>query len=166
TVHAARFLAFRPHLVRVLPSDVRFRLAPETLRAAITVDLARGLTPFGVAATGGATYTGSVDPLEALARGCHEHGAWLHVDASYGGFTLLADPGLLPGLTHADSVTLDLHKGLYQPFEWGRVLARNGHDLGPRGSAHALKLWVSLRSFGLEAFREAIRRSLEVAAAA
>jgi hypothetical protein len=165
-VQAAPALGFRPDLVRVLPSDVRFRLAPKTLRAAITVDLARGLTPFGVAATGGSTYTGSVDPLEALAEVCREHGAWLHVDASYGGFTFLADPGLLPGLAHADSVTLDLHKGLYQPFECGCVLVRNGHDLGPRGSAHALKIWVSLRYFGLEAFREAIRRSFEVAAAA
>ena len=166
-VQAARVLGFRPDLVRVLPSDVGFRLAPETLRAAITVDLARGLTPFGVAATGGATYTGSVDPLEALAEVCREHGAWLHVDASYGGFTLLADPGLLPGLARADSVTLDLHKGLYQPFECGCALVRNGHDLDPpTRSAHALKIWVSLRYFGLEAFREAIRRSLEVAAAA
>ncbi|HKE81492.1 MAG TPA: cyclic nucleotide-binding domain-containing protein, partial [Solirubrobacteraceae bacterium] len=33
-------------------------------------------------------------------------------------------------------------------------------------SARALKIWVSLRYFGLEAFREAIRRSLAVAAAA
>ena len=33
-------------------------------------------------------------------------------------------------------------------------------------SARALKLWVSLRYFGVVAFREAIRRSLEVAAAA
>ncbi|HZJ73122.1 MAG TPA: pyridoxal-dependent decarboxylase, partial [Planctomycetota bacterium] len=42
---AARMLGFRPEQVRVLPSDERFRLAPETLRAAITADLARGLTP-------------------------------------------------------------------------------------------------------------------------
>ena len=191
---AARMLGFRPEQVRVLPSDERFRLAPETLRAAITADLARGLTPFSAVAQGGATNTGSVDPLDRLAEVCREHGAWLHVDAAYGGFAALADPGLLPGLAHADSVTLDPHKWLYQPFECGCVLVRDGQalrnafeilpdylrdaeadaqevnfcDLGLQltRSARALKIWVSLRYFGLEAFRQAIRRSLEVAAAA
>jgi len=191
---AARMLGFRPEQVRVLPSDERFQLAPETLRAAITADLARGLTPFCAVAQGGATNTGSVDPLEGLAEVCREHGAWLHVDAAYGGFAALADPGLLPALAQADSVTLDPHKWLYQPFECGCVLVRDGQalhnafeilpdylrdaeadaeevnfcDLGLQltRSARALKIWVSLRYFGLEAFREAIRRSLEVAAAA
>jgi aromatic-L-amino-acid/L-tryptophan decarboxylase len=191
---AARMLGFRPEQVRVLPSDERFRLAPETLRVAITADLARGLTPFCAVAQGGATNTGSVDPLDGLARVCREHGAWLHVDAAYGGFAVLADPGLLPGLAQADSVTLDPHKWLYQPFECGCVLVRDGQalrnafeilpdylrdaeadaeevnfcDLGLQltRSARALKIWVSLSYFGLEAFRQAIRRSLEVAAAA
>jgi len=191
---AARMLGFRPEQVRVLPSDERFRLAPETLGAAITADVARGLTPFCAVAQGGATNTGSVDSLEGLAEVCREHDAWLHVDAAYGGFAALADPGLLPGLAHADSVTLDPHKWLYQPFECGCVLVRDGQalrdafeilpdylrdaeadaeevnfcDLGLQltRSARALKIWVSLRYFGLEAFRQAIRRSLEVAAAA
>src|SRR5262245_47546566 len=165
-VQAARVLGLLPDQVRVLPSDERFRLAPETLRAAIGADLARGLAPFCVAAAGGATHTGSVDPVEALAEVCREHGAWLHVDASYGGFTVLADPGLLPGLACADSATLDLHQGLYHPFECGCVLVRDGHDLGPPSSARALEVWVSLRYFGLGAFREAIRRSLDIAATA
>ena len=191
---AARMLGFRPEQVRVLPSDERFRLAPETLGAAITADVARGLTPFCAVAQGGATNTGSVDSLEGLAEVCREHGAWLHVDAAYGGFAALADPDLLPGLAHADSLTLDPHKWLYQPFECGCVLVRDGQalrdafeilpdylrdaeadaeevnfcDLGLQltRSARALKIWVSLRYFGLEAFRQAIRRSLEVAAAA
>src|SRR5262245_18464517 len=111
-VQAARVLGLLPDHVRVLPSDERFRLAPETLRAAIGADLARGLTPFCVAAAGGAAHTGPVDPVQALAEVCREHDAWLHVHASYGGFTILADPGLLPGVACADSVTLDLHQGL------------------------------------------------------
>ena len=191
---AARMLGFRPEQVRVLRSDERFRLTPETLRAAVEADVARGLTPFCVVAQGGATNTGSVDPLDGLAEVCGEHGLWLHVDAAYGGFAVLADPSLLPGLARADSVTLDPHKWLYQPFECGSVLVRDGGrlraafeilpdylrdaradagevnfcDLGLQltRSARALKLWVSLRYFGVEAFREAIRRSLEVAAAA
>jgi glutamate/tyrosine decarboxylase-like PLP-dependent enzyme len=191
---AARMLGFRPIQVRVLPSDDAFRLAPETLSAAMVVDAGRGLTPFAVVAQGGATNTGAVDPLEELAAVCRERGAWLHVDAAYGGFARLADPALLPGLELADSVTLDPHKWLYQPFECGCVLVRDGDrlrsafevlpdylhdarvtegevnfsDLGLQltRSAKALKVWVSLRYFGVEAFRRAIRRSLDVAAAA
>ena len=188
---AARILGFRPEQVRVLPSDDAFRLAPSTLRAAMEADVARGLTPFLVSASAGSTNTGAVDPLTELGEICHERGAWLHVDGAYGGFAALADPALVPGLEHADSVTLDPHKWLYQPFECGCVLVRKGgvlreafeivpdylrdaraeaeevnfSDLGLQltRSARALKLWVSLRFFGIEAFRSAIRRSLELA---
>ena len=189
---AARILGFRPEQVRVLPSDERFRLAPETVLAAMDVDAERGLTPFAVVAQGGATNTGAVDPLAELAALCRERDAWLHVDAAYGGFAALADRALLPGIEQADSVTLDPHKWLYQPFECGCVLVRDGaalrnafemlpeylhdartaegevnfSDLGLQltRSARALKLWVSLRYFGVKAFREAIRRSLAAAA--
>ena len=191
---AARLLGFRPEQVRVLPSDESFRLAPDTVSAAMDVDEARGLTPFAVAALGGATNTGSVDPLAELAALCRERRAWLHVDAAYGGFAALADRGLLSGIEQADSLTLDPHKWLYQPFECGCVLVRDGQalkrafemlpdylheartaegevnfsDLGLQltRSARALKLWVSLRYFGIDAFREAIRRTLDLAATA
>jgi aromatic-L-amino-acid/L-tryptophan decarboxylase len=191
---AARILGFRPEQVRVLPSDDAFRLAPETLLSAMEADTARGLTPFCVAAQGGATNTGAVDPLADLSAICRERGAWLHVDAAYGGFAVLADRSLLAGLERADSVTLDPHKWLYQPFECGCLLVRDGRalrtafetvpdylrdarageeevnfsDLGLQltRSARALKLWVSLRYFGLEAFRSAITHSLELAALA
>jgi glutamate/tyrosine decarboxylase-like PLP-dependent enzyme len=189
---AARILGFRPEQVRVLPSDRDFRLSPDTLRTAMDADVTRGLSPFCVAAQGGATNTGAVDPLEELAALCRERGTWLHVDAAYGGFAALADRALLAGLEQADSVALDPHKWLYQPFECGCVLVRQGRslrrafeilpdylrdaradagevnfcDLGLQltRSARALKLWVSLRFFGVEAFRSAIRHSLELAA--
>src|SRR3954463_15432735 len=191
---AARLLGFRPEQVRVLPSDESFRLAARTVAAAMDVDERRGLTPFAVAAQAGATNTGSVDPLEELAALCRERNAWLHVDAAYGGFAALAGPGLVRGIEQAHSVTLDPHKWLYQPFECGCVLVRDGQalraafemlpeylhdartangevnfsDLGLQlsRSTRALKLWVSLRYFGVDAFREAIRRALELAAGA
>ncbi len=191
---AARILGFRPGQVRVLPTDAAFRLDPATLRAAMDADVAAGRTPFCVVAQAGATNSGAVDPLPELAEACRERGVWLHVDASYGGFAVLADRALLPGLELADSITLDPHKWLYQPFECGCVLVREGarlraafemlpdylrdaeaaaeevnfSDLGLQltRSARALKIWVSLRFFGIEAFRTAIARSLEVAALA
>ncbi len=189
---SARILGFRPGQVRVLPTDTAFRLDPATLRAAMDADVAAGRTPFLLAANAGTTNSGAIDPLPELAEACRERGAWLHVDGAYGGFAALADRALLPGIELADSVTLDPHKWLYQPFECGCVLVRNGRalraafemlpdylrdaepdeeevnfsDLGLQltRSARALKIWVSLRFFGVEAFREAIARSLETAA--
>jgi hypothetical protein len=155
------------------------------------VDVARGLTPFAVAAQGGATNTGAIDPLGELAALCRERGAWLHVDAAYGGFSVLADPRLLAGIDQADSVTLDPHKWLYQPFECGSLLVRDGrllrhafeiapdylkdaaaeneevnfadHGLQLSRGSRALKIWLSISYFGVEAFRAAVDRCLDLA---
>jgi glutamate/tyrosine decarboxylase-like PLP-dependent enzyme len=191
---AARVLGFRSDQLRVLPSDARYRLPPRLLRNAIQADRRAGRTPLLVAAAAGATNTGSVDPLPELAEVCAEHGLWLHADAAYGGFAVLTERGraALAGLELADSVTMDPHKWLYQPIECGALLVRDGpalraaftitppylqdvaggeaetdfSDLGMQlsRSARALKVWLSIRTFGLGAFRAAIERSLDLAA--
>jgi glutamate/tyrosine decarboxylase-like PLP-dependent enzyme len=193
---AARLLGFRPDQVRVLPADATRRLPPDALTSAIDADVAAGRQPLFVAAAAGTTNTGAVDPLPALADVCRERGVWLHVDAAYGGFAALSARGreALQGIEQADSVTLDPHKWLYQPFECGSLLVRNGHllknafeiapdylkdaaveegevnfaDRGPQLSrgARALKIWLSLSFFGTQAFRAAIDRCLDLAAIA
>ncbi|GAA3824407.1 aminotransferase class V-fold PLP-dependent enzyme [Nocardioides panacisoli] len=190
---AARLLGFRPEQVRVLLTDERQKLSPAHLAAAIDADVAAGRRPLFVAAAGGSTNTGAVDPLPELAQVCHDRGAWLHVDGAYGGFAALTDRGrrALAGIELADSVTLDPHKWLYQPMECGSVLVRDGHllrrafEIAPdylkdsvveggevnfadRGlqlsrGSRALKVWMSLRFFGATAFREAVDRSLDLA---
>jgi aromatic-L-amino-acid/L-tryptophan decarboxylase len=190
---AARVLGFRPEQVRVLPTDERFRMRPDALVEVMDADLRAGLRPLFVSASAGSTNTGAVDPLPQLAEICRERGAWLHVDGAYGGFAALTGRGkrLLQGMELADSVTLDPHKWLYQPFECGCLLVRRGHYLreafeitpdylkdtevlarevnfADRGvqlsrMCRALKLWVSLKYFGVAAFRTAIDRSLDLA---
>jgi aromatic-L-amino-acid/L-tryptophan decarboxylase len=190
---AARVLGFRPEQVRVLPTDERFRMRPDALVDAMDADLRAGLRPLFVSASAGSTNTGAVDPLPELAEICKERGAWLHVDGAYGGFAALTERGkrLLRGMELADSVTLDPHKWLYQPFECGCLLVRRGRYLreafeitpdylkdtevlarevnfADRGvqlsrMCRALKLWVSLKYFGVAAFRQAIDRSLDLA---
>ena len=190
----ARVLGFRPGQVRVLPVGEDLRLDPKTLVAALDADEAAGRTPLLLVANAGATSTGAVDPVGDLAAVCRERGLWLHVDAAYGGFAVLTERGRaqLGDLSLADSVTLDPHKWLYQPFECGCLLVRDGSalrrafeissdylrdaepedeetnfaDLGlqlTRGT-RAFKLWLSLRTFGLAAFRDAIDRCLDLAA--
>ena len=127
----ARAMGLRPHQVRVLPTDDRWRLSPATVAAAVRADRGAGRVPFALCASAGSTNTGAVDPLGDLADVCTAEGLWLHVDAAYGGFAALTTKGraALAGIDRADSVTLDPHKWLYQPMECGCVLIRDGARL-------------------------------------
>ncbi|MGH3763322.1 pyridoxal phosphate-dependent decarboxylase family protein, partial [Actinophytocola sp.] len=80
-----------------------------------------------VVATAGTTDTGEIDPLPELAGAARRAGAWLHVDASYGGALLFSDrlAGRLAGLDQADSVALDLHKFGWQPIAAGVLATRD-----------------------------------------
>ncbi|MEA2634016.1 MAG: aromatic-L-amino-acid/L-tryptophan decarboxylase [Chloroflexota bacterium] len=190
---AARILGFRPEQVRVLPTDDRFRMRPDALAGAIAADRKAGRRPLFVAAAAGSTNTGAVDPFAELSAICRREGAWLHVDAAYGGFTAITDRGrqILEGIALADSVTLDPHKWLYQPFECGSLLVKDGAqlrrafeiapdylkdleivsrevnfaDLGMQQSrmCRAIKVWMSLKYFGVENFRLAIDRAMDLA---
>ena len=191
---AARTLGFRADQVRVLPTDPGFRMRPDILAAAVEADERIGRQPLFVGATAGTTNTGAVDPLPELARFCRARGLWLHVDGAYGAFAALTARGreALAGLAEADSVTLDAHKWLFQPYECGCLLVRDGRrlrdafsivpdylsdatggevdfaDLGlqlTRG-CRALKVWLSVSYFGLAAFRRAIDRAIDLAALA
>src|SRR2546423_1661189 len=89
----ARAMGLRPEQVRVLPTDGRWRLAPDTVAAAVRADRGAGRIPFALCASAGSTNTGAVDPLAGLADVCAAEGLWLHVDAAYGGFAPLAPQG-------------------------------------------------------------------------
>jgi glutamate/tyrosine decarboxylase-like PLP-dependent enzyme len=188
-----RLLGFLPEQLRLLPADADFRLDPAALRRAIEADRAAGLRPFCVVANAGTTNTGAVDPLPELADLCEAEGLWLHADGAYGAAAALCEPGrdLLRGLDRVDSLSLDPHKWLFQPFETGCVLVRHARwlpqtfqtrpeylrDTAVTGgevnfaemgvqltrSFRALKLWMSLKVFGRAAFEEAVRHGFEMA---
>ena len=96
------------------------------LAEAVAADRAAGRTPFAVVATAGTTNCGTVDPLEELADLCEREGLWFHVDGAYGAAAALCAPGraALAGIGRADSLTIDPHKWLFQPYEAGAVLIR------------------------------------------
>lgn len=75
----------------------------------------------------GTTETGHVDPLDLMADVATEVGAHFHVDAAWGGATLLSSTHrtLLRGVERADSVTIDAHKQMYVPMGAGMVLFRD-----------------------------------------
>ncbi len=190
---AARIVGIRPSNVRHVAMDERFRLDMDELARAVAGDRSDGLRPIAVCANAGATNTGAVDPLHAIADFCEAEGLWMHVDAAYGGFAVLSEKGrtLLDGMERADSIAIDAHKWLFQPFETGCLLVKDvrrleeafsvqpeylqdtewGRDhpnFGDRGlqlsrSFRALKVWMSIQTFGMAAFRRAVSGGIELA---
>jgi len=80
----------------------------------------------------GATETGMVDPLDDMANIAEEFGTHFHVDAAWGGPTLLSSTHKhkLKGIERANSVTIDAHKQLYVPMGAGMVVFKDPTALG------------------------------------
>jgi len=190
---AATIVGVRPEYVRKVRSDEYFRLDMGELARMVADDREAGLTPIAVCGNAGTTNTGAVDPLDELADFCEREDIWLHVDAAYGGFAILTETGqkLFKGLDRADSIAMDAHKWLFQPFEAGCLMVKDirtlerafsvqpeylqdaqwGSDhpnFGDRGlqlsrSFRALKVWMSIQTFGMAAFRRAVAKGIELA---
>lgn len=193
---AALIAGIRRERVRLIPSDSRFRLDMAALERAVAADRAAGCTPVAVCANAGASSTGAIDPLEAMADYCAAQDIWMHVDAAYGGFAAITEEGrqLLRGMERADSICLDAHKWLFTPYEAGCLLVKDAstlekafavkHDtlqdtiwgadhpnFADRGlqlsrSFRALKVWMSIQTFGMAAFRKAVSNGMTLAARA
>ncbi len=110
-------------LVSVKTADNN-RICPDDLKKKIADLKAQNIKPFAVIGVAGTTETGNVDPLRAIAEICLEEGCHFHVDAAWGGATLMSSTHrhLLDGIELADSVTIDAHKQLYIPMGAGMVL--------------------------------------------
>jgi glutamate/tyrosine decarboxylase-like PLP-dependent enzyme len=113
--------------LRYVAADADGRLDPAALDAALGADVRAGRLPIGVVANAGDVNTGCVDPLDAIADVCSARRVWLHADAAYGGFSVLAPSGraLFRGLERVDSMSLDPHKWLFAPVDCGCVLVRD-----------------------------------------
>jgi aromatic-L-amino-acid decarboxylase len=113
------------NVVRV-PSDGEFRMEVSALRDAITADVGLGFRPMAVVATVGTTSSASVDPVREIAEVCREHGAWLHVDAAYGGALAVLPEGrwAMDGAGLADSVVVNPHKWLFVPLDFSALFTR------------------------------------------
>lgn len=190
---AAVLAGFPERNVRTLPTDEHLRMRTDVLSREIARDRAGGLTPFLVVGNAGTVNTGAIDPLRELAEIAREEGLWFHVDGAYGGFFMLTEEGRqrLDGLSLADSLVLDPHKGLFIPYGTGALLVRDGkalarahtfgadylpshqddpdlfdiHLYSPELSRHyrGLRVWLPLRLYGIEPFRQALEEKLALA---
>ncbi|MAZ27628.1 MAG: decarboxylase [Cytophagaceae bacterium] len=192
-IKAIHVLGFKKEQIRIIPTDIEFKFAINKLKNAINKDCLEGLQPFCLIASAGTTNTGTVDPLSELAAICKKEKLWFHIDGAYGGAAILAKAGkkILKGMEKADSITVDPHKWFYQPYEMGCLLVRNhkwlsgtftekpeylkdvegnpseinfyDHGIQLTRRFRALKFYMSVKTFGLKAFREAVEYNFALA---
>ncbi|MFG0631532.1 DOPA decarboxylase [Pseudomonas sp. xss_2] len=187
---AALLAGFGRENIRLIPTDERFAMLPEALSAAIEQDVADGNQPCAVVATTGTTTTTALDPLAAIGAITQAHSLWLHVDSAMAGSAMILPEcrWMWDGIELADSVVVNAHKWLGVAFDCSiyyvrdpqhliRVMSTNpsylqsavdgevknlrdwGIPLGRR--FRALKLWFMLRSEGVEALQQRLRRDLD-----
>ncbi|EHD0128537.1 pyridoxal-dependent aspartate 1-decarboxylase PanP [Vibrio alginolyticus] len=108
-------------------TDTNNRIIIDDLKAKIVELEKQNIKPIAVIGVAGTTETGNVDPLPEIAEVCQAHGCHFHVDAAWGGATLMSNHHrhLLKGVEMADSVTIDAHKQLYIPMGAGMVLFKD-----------------------------------------
>jgi aromatic-L-amino-acid decarboxylase len=180
--------------IREIPSDGLFRVRLDLLADAIARDRASGYRPFMLCGSAGTTATGAVDDLAALGRIARQESLWFHVDGAYGAFFMLTERGrtAMRGISEADSIILDPHKTLFLPFGTGALVMRDATVLRNAYSMHAdylpgfqqgdelidfcelspelsrdfrgLRVWLPLKLFGIEPFRQQLEEKLDLAA--
>ncbi len=175
--------------LRKIPTDKEFRMLPNELSKAINEDKKNGWLPFCVVATVGTTSTTSIDPVNDIAEICEKENLWLHVDGAHGGSAAIIPEmqWIFKGVERADSFLVNPHKWLFHPSDISAFYTRKpevlkrafslvadylktpeenivdnymdyGIQLGRR--FRALKLWFTIRYFGVEGLRDRLRYHL------
>lgn len=170
-----------------------YKIDIKTLEHTIAKDKASGMQTVCIIGNAGTTNTGAIDDLNKLHEICEQEKAWFHVDGAYGGVAIIADKAKdeYAGIEFADSIGIDPHKWFFQPYEIGCLLVRDQKKLKnafyilpeylkdadiseeeinysnygiqlTRGF-RAFKLWLSLKSFGLQNFKKAIEHGISLA---
>lgn len=147
---------------------------------------------FAIVATAGTTNFGIVDKLDEIAKVANENNIWFHVDGAYGLAGILSSESrhLFAGVEHADSFIVDPHKWLFAPFDACALIYRNPElgraahtqhgeyldtltesgDWNPSDYAYnltrrprGLPLWFSLATHGVAAYREGVKKNINLA---
>ena len=189
---SAGLLGIGRKALRRIPVTDQVQMDLTKLAKAIAEDKAAGRRPFCVVATAGTTNSGAIDDMVAIADICCKHNLWLHVDGAYGAAAIFSRKHhrLLRGIELADSITIDPHKWLAMPFAAGVVLTSHPELLESAFGTHtpympkatnstrvdnfkvstqwsrrmnSLKLWLTLRVHGRQAYEEHIDRQLTLA---
>ncbi len=145
-----------------------------------------------IVATSGTTNAGIIDDLRGASEVARSRGWWFHVDGAYGGAGVLLPElaAAYDGIGEADSLVTDPHKWWFAPYDSAALLYRNpqlaravhtqkasyldaiqsDEEINPSDLAfhltrrtRGLPLWFSMAVYGLDAYRDAVRRGIALA---
>ncbi|MDD9197039.1 putative pyridoxal-dependent aspartate 1-decarboxylase [Aliivibrio sp. S3MY1] len=124
---AADVLGIGQDGVVAVKTDNNNRICLADLELKIAAAKENNIKPLAIIGVAGTTETGSIDPLRQLAEVAQRENCHFHVDAAWGGATLMSNTyrHLLDGIDLADSVTIDAHKQLYVPMGAGMVIFKD-----------------------------------------
>lgn len=113
-----------------IPTDENNKIRIDLLTDKIDELKAQNAGILALVGVAGTTETGSIDPLNAMADLALQHNIHFHVDAAWGGATLMSNTqrSKLAGIERADSITIDAHKQMYVPMGAGMVLFKDPHS--------------------------------------
>lgn len=183
---AARVAGIGQENLVKIPTDQSLSMKPGALAGAIAADRAAGLLPAGVILCAGGTSVGAFDRIRECIEVAQSAGLPVHVDAAWAGSAMIAPEfrSLWDGVERADSIVFNPHKWLGAQFDCAVQFLRDPtpqvKTLGLRPSYletagkedivnfnewtvplgrrfRALKLWFTLRAYGLEGLRARIR---------
>lgn len=179
--------------LRHIPTHPDFTIRIDALEEQIQEDIANGFQPFCIVGNAGTVNTGAIDDLRALSQVAKKHELWFHVDGAYGGLAASLDSKkhLYAGIELADSVALDFHKWLYQPFEVGCLLVKdwsqlhrsyfkaasyldksleegkgrlefNEHHFLLSRNGKSLKVWMTIKAYGIKRIKAMIQKDIDL----
>jgi len=172
--------------IRLVPTDQDHAMQPKALADMIESDRRDGVIPALVLATVGSTSVGAADPLKAIGIIARANNAYFHVDAAWAGSAMICPEYryFLDGIEGADSFVFNPHKWMGVQFDCTAHFVRDkdtlvrtltilpayletregnevtdyrdwGVQLGRR--MRALKLWFTIRSYGVEGLQAMFR---------
>jgi len=124
---AADVLGIGQDSVIAIPTDENNKIDCQKLRDKCIELSEKNIRILSLVGVAGTTETGNIDPLVEMSKVAIEFNCHFHVDAAWGGATLLSQKyrPLLQGIELADSVTIDAHKQMYVPMGAGLVVFKN-----------------------------------------
>jgi len=191
---AAKVVGLGHDSVKSIPITDNLKLDTEILEKELHEIENSSYAPLMVIGTAGTTGTGTIDDLFKLSIICKKHSVWFHVDAAYGGASVLSEKlkPLLKGIEHSSSITFDAHKWMSVPMGTSVFLTSHNEILGktfritteymPKEAnkmevvepyAHSiqwsrrfsgLKIYLSLLFYGWDAYEQTINHQAEMGA--
>ncbi len=124
---SADILGIGQDSVIAIPTDEYNKIDCQKLTQKCQQLTEQNIKVLSIVGVAGTTETGNIDPLNDMADIAEQYQCHFHVDAAWGGATLLSNKHryLLKGIERADSVTIDAHKQMYVPMGAGLILFKD-----------------------------------------